>query len=402
MTWRFPSALVAAAVAGGVAVWAQTAPQWQDVIRNLRNPSVDARLQALGKLEAADYTAAAEAVAPLVTDADDSVQAAAIDTELTFFLTERLTAVRILGVGSGKSRAQLAFDTGPLVRTAAPAPPVLVDRLMTAMRDENARIRFDAVHALGFIAEPPLSDAQAAALSDGLDHYDPVMRTATARVVGRLRVRGAAPKLLAALDDSNANVRQYAIEALGWLREDRALSALRSIVIRRAEFSYDALLALARIGAADDRTLFRQRLSDRQTVVRRAAAEGLGRLHDDPSAGTLEQLLKTDPSNEVRLAAAYALQRLGQVQTHVIAAMLVLKDEGAQARDYLLELGPDAVPGIQSALKVASDSRHRADLVQLWGRLGAPSDIAAIEPLLSDRDERVVRAATNAIQRLKR
>ena len=40
----------------------------------------------------------------------------------------------------------------------------------------------------------------------------------------------------------------------------------------------------------------------------------------------------------------FALQQLGEVQTHVIAAMLdPARPEATQARDYLFEIGHDAV-----------------------------------------------------------
>ncbi len=64
------------------------------------HPKADTRLSAVKKLDEADYAPAAEAVAAVLTDPDDRVQAAAIDAELTFFLTERLSSVRVLGVGS--------------------------------------------------------------------------------------------------------------------------------------------------------------------------------------------------------------------------------------------------------------------------------------------------------------
>ena len=73
-----------------------------------------------------------------------------------------------------------------------------------------------------------------------------------------------------------------------------------------------------------------------------------------------------------------------------------------QAREYLFEIGPEAVPGIVAALDVASDSRHLAALAQLVGYLGTTADIARIEPLLVSREERVRWAATAAVERLKR
>src|SRR5262245_42476437 len=149
----------------GLAIDLAGQAQWQDVVRNLRHPDVDVRLHAVERLGQAGYVQGIEPVAPLLADPDDRVQAAALEAELTFFITERLGGTRVLGMGSSKSRAQEAFDIGPFIRTATPAPAALIDSFITAMRDENARVRFDAVHALGFIAEAPLPPNQIKALA---------------------------------------------------------------------------------------------------------------------------------------------------------------------------------------------------------------------------------------------
>jgi HEAT repeat protein len=378
--------------------------QWQDVVRNLRHPNPATRLDAVQRLGDAGYVQAVEPIAPLVGDPDDRVQAAAIDAELTFFLTERLSNTRALGVGGARSRAQQAFEAGPLIRTATPAPDILIDSLIGAIRDENPRVRFDAVHALGFIADGPLSEKQTIALADDLDHYDPIIRAATARVIGRLRATAAGDRLRAGLEDSNGTVRLYAIEALGLLREKRALPGLVDVVERGKNAVYvdAALLALARIASTDDLALFRQRVASKDAVGRRAAIEGLGRLQDRDSLPSIEQAMKIDRSPEVRLAAAFALQNLGEVQTHVIASNLALPELREQARQYLFEIGHEAIPGVESALKVATDSQHRADLIQTVGFLGTKDDLALVEPFLKDKDPRVARAATNAVFRLRR
>jgi HEAT repeat protein len=388
------------------AAFAAAQSQWQDVIRNLRHPRLETRLDAVERLGRAGYVQAAEPVAALLADPDDRVQLAALDAELAFFAIDRPAPGRFLGVGNSRSPAQQAFEAGPVLRAAAPAPPALIDRLIQAMRDDNPRVRFDAVHLVGFIGEPPLPAAQARALGDELDHYDPVIRMATARALGRLRAAEASDKLLAALDDSNALVRRYAIEALGRIRERRALASLRDLATapgrdRRNDLADVAQLAIARIAAADDRGLFREWLPSAAPATRRAAIEGLGRLQDRESQPAIDAAARTDRSAIVRLAALFALDRLGQPQSQVIASMTGLKDEGEQAREYLFELGAAAIPGIQSALQSATGSQ-RADLVQIVGYTGGADQIAVIEPFLTDRDRRVVRAATEAVARLRR
>lgn len=398
-----PSRGLAVALAAVGVLAATGQPQWQDVIRNLRHPEAGARLAAVERLGRANYAAAIEPLAPLLGDPDDRVQAAALEAELTFFLTDRLSDRRILGFGGTRSRAQQAFDAGPLLRSATPAPPALVEALIAAIRDENARVRFDAVHALGFIAETPLPAVTLAAIAAELDHYDPIIRAATARVLGRLGQREAGDRLMAALDDSSETVRTFAAEALGLVREDRARTRLRDLVARASGRSTDALiLALARIGAPDDAPLFREQLTSRSAGARRAGAEGLGRIGDRASLDALEQLASADRGADVRLAAAFALHRLGQPQSHVIASMLARDELMTQARDYLLEIGGDALPGVVEALRVATDPRHRADLTQMIGYIGTADALAVVEPLLRDPNDRVARAATVATLRLKR
>src|SRR5579864_5196169 len=144
------------------------APTWLDVIRDLQDRRADTRLRAVESLNVAGYGAAAEAVAPLIADPDIRVRYAAIDAELTFFLNEPVGAAPTGGKSPKHSRAQDAFDAGPLVRNAGAAPPSLIDALVHALHDDAPRIRFDALHALGLIAEPPLGPDASEALAAGL------------------------------------------------------------------------------------------------------------------------------------------------------------------------------------------------------------------------------------------
>jgi len=328
------------------------APEWQNAVRNLRHPDAKTRLAAVEQLGNAGYTPAAEYVAPLVTDPDNAVQFAAIDAELTFFLAESIGARGILSFAGSRSRAQEAFDAGPLVRTASPAPLVVLDNLTAAIRDENARIRFDAIHALGVLAEAPLPPTQSKALLAGLDHFDPVMRAATARVLGRLRVAEAGEPLIGALNDSNELVRRFATEALGLIHEQRAVQALtdRLAYYKKGEAAAGTLLALAMIPNPSSRDLFRARLTDGDDGIRRAAAEGLGRLRDRESLAALKTVMTADRSPSVRLAAAFAVGLMDESQVLVLAQALGSPFVGAQARDYLLELGPPILPALQAAL----------------------------------------------------
>ena len=387
--------LVLCLVLGGSVAVAQ---DWQPVIAQLRDSNRGRKIEALRRLSEAGYGPAAEFVAPLVTDPDDAVQAAAIDAELTFFLVEPV------GESKGRSRAQEAFDAGPLVRSASVAPGVLMDQLITATADSNPRISFDALHALGVIGPVPLSTEDTRRLLVGLQHRDPVMRTATARVFGRLRAVGAGDALVLALNDPSALVQKYAGEALGLLRDDRAVQALTDRVSfhGKGPMAAEALLALARTAHPSSRDLFRTRLTDADPAARRAAVEGVGRLRDRGALDRVRTIASTDPASEVRLAGLFALDRLGEPQVAGITVSVAQPLIGGQARDYLLEIGPSAASAVAAAVTRASGTGPRAELLHVLGYIGGAADARAIEPLAKDPDARVARAAVNALARLRR
>ena len=397
------AALVTSAIViATTAVGAQAPAQWQDVIRNLRNPKLETRLDAIGRLASAGYAPAAEPMSALLIDPDDKVQLAALDAELSFFVADRVSGGRMF-MGEVKSRAQQAFEAGLLVRASMAAPPAVFDRLVMAMRDENPRVRFDAVHTLGVIAEAPITGAQELALAAELDHYDPIIRAATARVLGRLRARAAVPALLLAVDDTSELVRMYAVEALGLMRDDHVVGPARGYAARgKGDLARASMLALARIGAREDIETFREQLLSRDTFFRRVGAEGLGRSGDRESIPTLERLAASEKVPSVRLAAMYALQLFGQTQTHLLASAIADDAQAMQAVEYLLQIGNTAMPGIAEALKVAVAPAHKITLVQLIGCLGMSTDQALVEPFVKDRDARLRRAATVAIERIQR
>ena len=63
--------LCAVVVSCALTATAIAQPQWQDVIRNLRHPQAETRLDAVERLGRANYVAAVDPLAPLVRDPDD-------------------------------------------------------------------------------------------------------------------------------------------------------------------------------------------------------------------------------------------------------------------------------------------------------------------------------------------
>ncbi|OFW09233.1 MAG: hypothetical protein A3H96_05820 [Acidobacteria bacterium RIFCSPLOWO2_02_FULL_67_36] len=379
--------------------------RYDDVIRNLRNPDEKIRLAAVRLLRESKYPEAVEPIAPLVVDPVDQIQLEAIAAELSFFLVEDIPAKRRVALVvevRNPGTAAAAFEKGPLAVWPRPVPPALVSSLLHAIDDENAKVRNEAIWTLGAIARPPLGDPAPAQLIKALDHYDPAIRAAAAAVIGRLEVRQAGDALLKAVNDSDADVRYAAMRALGAIRERRAVQALAEQFnfYVKGEGAWSALDALARIGDAASVPLFKTNLRSKDPFLRRAAAEGLGRTGDTSEIPALEIGAGNDPSEMVRAAMEFALQKLGRNYVPRLADALGREKMAPQIAGYFMELGPSIVPALLAHLQDPSPA-IRGNVAQIVGVIGGPDAVAALQPLTQDRNKEVAEAATRAIERIK-
>ena len=377
--------------------------QFVDVVRMLRHPDPEERLRSVKMLREAGHVEAVEPIAPLIADPVDDVQLAAIEAELSLLMIDDGTRTRLGFLTSRpKSLGLAAFEAGPGALKPVPVPPAVVDHLLTALNDENDRVRFEAIHALGALAQPPLTLPQIRKLVAGLDHYDATMRAATARVIARLKVREAEDALIAATSDSNQAVRQFAMYALGELKSEKAIPALTQQVehYRSNTQATFALLALAKIASPSSADLFRQYLAAKDPGHRAASAEGLGRVGAEDFVPQLEQRLQSERGPAVQLAYFFALQKLGRDYLEHIVAALADDDTAAQATEYLIELGPAVAKGLAPYLASPEDN-VRGRIAQILGVTGGPEVVPALESARMDRNAAVARAVAAAIERIK-
>ena len=380
--------------------------RYDDVVRNLRNPDPEARMEALKLLRESRYEEAILPIAPLVNDPLDSIQLEAIGTELSFFLVQDVKARKyvalIIETRSGGGRGETAFTAGPIAVWPRPVPPELITALLTAVDDENPKVRIEAIYTLGSIAQPPLPDDAARQLIKALDHYDPAIRAAAARVIGRLKVTSAGKELIKAVNDSQQPVRFAAMRALGDIREATAVESLAQLAQHygRGEGAWSALDALAKIAHPSSVPLFKSRLIDRDQYIRRAAAEGLGRTGDTSELAGLQAAAAKDSSGMVRAATAFALVKLGLDYTGHLINMLDDDKTVPQVAGYLIELGPSVAPELVKRLNDA-DKPVRGNAALILGVVGTHEHIPALAPLLTDRDQDVRTAAERAIERIK-
>ncbi|MBA2305747.1 MAG: HEAT repeat domain-containing protein [Acidobacteria bacterium] len=379
--------------------------RFDDAVRNLRNPDPKARASALALLAEVKHLEAIEPIAPLVNDPIDEIQLAAIGTELSFYLVDDVTArkrVAFIVERRNAGRAQTAFMAGPLAVWPRPVPVALSSALLKAIDDENPRVRVEAIYTLGAIARPPLGEDHTNLLIKALDHYDPAIRTGAARVIGRLGIASAGEALIKTVNDSQQSVGFAAMRALGDIRSEAAVQSLTEQLAhyRKGEGGWVALDALARIAHGSSVRVFKERLTDRDPDLRRAAAEGLARAADSSEVAALETIATNDDSEMVRAAAAFALQKLGRNYVGRLVEPLDSAKMATQIAEYFTELGQPVAPSLASYLKDPDDS-IRGHVALILGAIGTSADVAVLEPLLQDRSADVRRAAERAILRVK-
>jgi HEAT repeat protein len=376
-----------------------------DVVRNLRNPDPEVRVSALRLLEDAKYPEAVVPIAALINDPIDEIQLEAIDAELSFFLADALprkSRVAFFVEVRSEGRGPRAFQVGPLAAWPKKAPPEVVKALLQAVDDETQRVRVEAIYTLGVIGGGPLTGDEAAQLIKALDHYDPAVRAAAARVIGRLGAANAGDALMNAMNDSNTQVRYASMCALGEIGEARAVQALTEqfTFYGKGEGAWAALSALARIAHPSSVPLFRAHLENRDPYLRRAAAEGLGRTGDTSELERLRTAASSDESEMVRAASAFALQKLGENYLGRLVDSLDSDRMAPQVQSYLLELGSEAAAGLVPSLQ-EPDEAVRRHVAQVLGGIGSESTVASLTALLKDRDKDVARAAKLAIERIR-
>ena len=396
--------VVALVLAAATTASPQQQLRFDDVVRNLRNPDPKARLAAIHLLRDAKYPEALVPIAPLVLDQYDDIQIEAIAAELSFFLDQDVRTRKMVGFVIEKRSSGIApsaFDLGPLAVWPRQAPHELVDALLQAIDDQDAKVRSEAIYAFGIVARPPLSAEQQAKLVKALDHYDPAIRSGAARVIARQKFAGTGDALIKAVNDSQAEVRYAAMRALGAIRDERAVGALTEQLAyyKKGEGAWAALDALAHLAAPASVPLFRERLQDKDPYIRRAAAEGLGRTGDASAADLLEQRVNADDSAMVRAACTFALQKLGRNYAGRLVDMMSSSKLIPQVEEYLVELGAPMVSVMTPHLQ-ESDPAIREAVANVLGAIGDASSVPTLEAAAKDADASVAAAAKRALARI--
>ena len=243
-----------------------------------------------------------------------------------------------------KDKGVRASAAEALVKIGAPA----VEPLIAALKDKDSDVRYAAAKALGEIKDPRAVEPLIAALGDESSG----VRLAAAKSLGEIKDPRAVEPLSAALKDENKYVRRaaaHALDRLGWKPEQDEIAGWYWM----AKCDWDKCVAL---GALTVEPLIAA-LKDTDEEVRRAAAEALGKIKDRRAVEPLSAAFK-DTDKDVRQAAAVSLDRLGwkPEQDEIAGWYWMAKRDW----DKCVALGSFAVEPLIAALKDTDEEVRRA------------------------------------------
>jgi len=161
---------------------------------------------------------------------------------------------------------------------------------------------------------------------------------------------------------------------------------------------------LVAVGQAHSRVSesLKEALKDKDSDVRRAAAEALGKIGSPEAVAALIPALQ-DKRSDVRGSTAEALAQVGSPEA-VAALIPALRDEDSDVRgstaEALAQVGsPEAVAALIPALR-DKDSVVRRAAAEALGEIGSPEAVAALNSALQDKGRNVKRAAARALGKI--
>ena len=380
-------------------------PKLQDL---LKSPELDVRVEVVRQITEIGTQRSLDPLVLATHDNDPEVQIRATDGLVNFYLPGYVKT----GLSASLSRVGTSIK-GRFTDTN--------DQVI----DPYITVRPDVIAALGKLARSGGSlEARANA----------------ARAIGILRGRAAVPDLMEAirskdtqvifesliafqkireelpegigflLRDLNPKVQISAIETVGLLLNKQALPDLvdamkrtRDARVRRA-----ALTSIAMLPAESSRQLYAQYLQDKDDKMRAAAAEGYGRLRNPDDRPMLEKAWQDEGKTPVRLALAFALVTLGEIQLSEFSPLQYLINtlNSAAYKDvafiYLVETARD--DQVRNALYPSLESGTRDEkisIARVLARSGDKDSIPRLQKLSNDTDADVAQEGVRALRNLQ-
>lgn len=273
-----------------------------------------------------------------------------------------------------------------------------VGPLIDALEDENWRVRWRAVNALGKIGDPSAINPLIKSFSDCLSIQ--IIAAIALRNIGKPVVVGP---LICALEDSGWEIREGAAMALGKTGDKTAVEPLiRSLSDDCASVRQRAVIALGEIGDHSAVLPLIDAFKDEDFLVRWHSSSALGKIGEAAEEPLLQALRDVD--REARYWAIRALHRVKSIRA-VKLLIGALEDEIMKIRlSATAALGDIGDSRATHPLIKALKDDYMAVRLHAAEALGKLGDLSAIEPLLGilgDNRYAVREAAAISLNKLR-
>lgn len=421
--------MTVASIAFALAAFAGEKLSTQELLDNLKSSDATKREKAAKELGDRGEKLGLEALIQATGDKDEKVQMAAVvaigrinDPSIVSALS---TAVRN---SRGKAQKQAmhlltehyipSADHGSLQELWAsieklfsPPHPVVVepwiqvdreaiDALAFVLDDKNSENRVEAAANLGILRAEPAIPRLAYYLRSP---NEKMVRTCV-RSIGYIGKRESGADLIPALKHSDEKIVADVARVLGQFRYREALPELVRLLdySRDKELKKASLQAISRIGDPSSEQIMKKYFASDDRDFRRYAIEGFGRMKLQGYLDPLKREFQRENSRQIKLALSFSLFELGDT-AYIDTLVRSLEDSlySEQVREYLFELGAQAVPKVADYLKV-QDSSFRIKVIRLLGDMHQTGAITYLEPYMKDKNLEVAQAATDAIRELKK
>ncbi len=388
---------------GGPEGIAQLSPLLQDTDVEVRREAVRALVK-IGTQHSLDPLTAACA------DNDSEIQIFATDGLVNFYLpgyVESGLSGTLKRAGSAITARWSRDESREVVDPDVPVRPEIITALgRIASGGSSMASRANAARAVGILR----GNAALPDLLEGLRSKDDRLIFESLIAIQKLRDTSAGPRVTFLLRDLEEKVQRAAIETAGLLRTAEAVPDLERVLgeSRSRNVRREAMTALGRIATPDLRDLFLRYLTDSDTEMRAAAAEGLGRIGKTEDLPMVRRGFEEERRNSARLAMAFGSAALGDVDMSEFAPLRYLVNSLNQrawrdvAIPYLSELSVSQP--VRAALYPVLPGGTRDEKTGIAYALSASGAADAVEPLealMRDPDPTVGTEAVRALRILR-
>ena len=377
------------------------------IAKYLKDPDTDVREEAVKAIIKIGTQYSLDPLIEATHDNDASIQSQAVDGLVNFYLpgyvttgglSHTFTRVGRRIKSALSSRNDQTVDPGVLVRSDVIEA---IGGVITGGAGFEARA--DGARAAGVLRGRAALPALEKALKS--KNSDLIFESLVA--LQKIGDTSAGPSVAFLANDFDERVQTTALETLGVLHVTTAAPQIRQVIgrprndkVRRA-----ALGALAMLGLPADKSIFEEYANSKDSDLRIAALEGIGRIRDPQDFPTLEKAFNDEKNLKPRLAAAFALVSEGKLDTSEFSPLrylvngLGLSKGNSASQAYLQELcrRQDVRQAVVKLIPDATKAEKLGLIAALAPNAGKETT-AALEQLTKDPDAEVSISAARSLR----